>query len=803
MSKIALNLNDFKHLKSSKDSTTLQHKHGHVLNIAHRHLSKEAQEQLHALAQGGKVESNDHLASGDKKGISTQGEVVRSGDHKHAKVEASGRRDMEKHIKPKLAEGGDVTESEDQSKKSAPKVVQAQSGTGDGMSPPTPMAEGGPVQGPCKNPSCKSHGQAHPNCRCYGGMAKGGKVEHFCSKDNKHHESCKYYADGGDVPMGDDNSPAGMPDKIDDIASMKQAAKITPEEMETAQDMAAGTMGGVSDVAQGVEKGAATSLSKLPDLIEQQRAHINYLTDRMGLDSSHPLVKGANTMMNYLRDTGNKYKSSQKFADGGHVEPDDSSSDDQQDPAVNVNIQEPQQQSPGVNALGGQDMAKALGEGLAQGSQMPAQAAAPVEKMPVMQQQPPANAPIQQPPVQPETIAQAQESDDPMERFAASKLQAQDDLLKENQAFQQDLANGHIQPKTYADLFHDRSLLGKVGMIFGVMISGANAGLNGGPNAALENMNNSIKRDLEAQEQSKANAQNYLRLSQAHVMNSAQAGNLNVDTALKAKTLANMYMNQSVLHELQQQVGKLPPGSPQRAQAEQVLASVSQGVQNENYNLADRAAANQAYYKMMGFGGGSGGSGGGEGNFNAKQKAKIMVGGAQGKEMADFDIDRHIPGVAGQAERPIPEDIRNRVQAMSVLDNKGKDVLDFVQKHRGTWNPQTRAQATQKIEEMKNFYNDSIKGGALTSGRLGWYDEQFAKSPTDILSQMLGSTAKLKEMVNSNQNRRDLELKGLGFPVKSQKQSADSSSSQNQPVKGADGRMYIKSADGKFMVPVK
>jgi len=52
---------------------------------------------------------------------------------------------------------------------------------------------------PCKNPSCKSKGKPHPNCRCYGNMAEGGEVEHFCAKDRKHEPSCEYFADGGTV----------------------------------------------------------------------------------------------------------------------------------------------------------------------------------------------------------------------------------------------------------------------------------------------------------------------------------------------------------------------------------------------------------------------------------------------------------------------------------------------------------------------------------------------------------------------------------------------------------------------------
>jgi hypothetical protein len=50
MSKIAIELKDFKHVKSNETSTTLRHKEGHLLKIAHSALSPEFQSQLKALA---------------------------------------------------------------------------------------------------------------------------------------------------------------------------------------------------------------------------------------------------------------------------------------------------------------------------------------------------------------------------------------------------------------------------------------------------------------------------------------------------------------------------------------------------------------------------------------------------------------------------------------------------------------------------------------------------------------------------------------------------------------------------------
>ncbi len=47
---------------------------------------------------------------------------------------------------------------------------------GEGKDQPRKMADGGQMSAACKNPDCKSHGQSHPNCKCYGGYAEGGSV---------------------------------------------------------------------------------------------------------------------------------------------------------------------------------------------------------------------------------------------------------------------------------------------------------------------------------------------------------------------------------------------------------------------------------------------------------------------------------------------------------------------------------------------------------------------------------------------------------------------------------------------------
>ena len=363
----------------------------------------------------------------------------------------------------------------------------------------------------------------------------------------------------------------------------------------------------------------------------------------------------------------------------------------------------------------------------------------------------------------PDQAQQPQQQLTPEQEYAKAhndfKQQHLQQYAQEDAAFQHDLENGHITPETYQSMFHDKSTLGKVGTIFGLLMSGAGSGLSHQPNALLGMMDNVIKNDLAAQIQSKQNAQNYLRTNQNAILTKAHAGKLDADSALQAYALTKMQMNRTALHDQTQNVSKLPVGSPERQNAEQGLALMYGAINNDNYDIADRAASAQA---LMGMNNASGGNNP-ESGYQKSQQALRMAG---QEGLANSRDQRHIPGMQGQTSIPADK-IRDQVQAMNVMDQKGRDVLNFIHNNPvglnpKSWDPKIGATLQQKIEEMKNFYNGSIEGGALTQGRLGWYDQQFGKNARNPINQFLGSTDKLREMVNSNANRRDMLLKAYG-----------------------------------------
>lgn len=419
----------------------------------------------------------------------------------------------------------------------------------------------------------------------------------------------------------------------------------------------------------------------------------------------------------------------------------------------------------------------------------PASVAPPVAQPP--QAPPPAPAP--EPLVEP-APAEKSPQQQYQEAVQAEKQARIQEFAKQDVAWMQDLQNGHVTPKTYKDLFAEKSTLGKLGTVFGLMISGAGSGLTKGPNVLLEMMNQEINRDLDAQQKSKSNAVNYYNLSLQEIMNKAQIEQMKKTGALTeaqaketearareiARLTANAKMNRAGLQELVSYVQKLPPGSPDRKRAEESLALLYQKVDAQNFDINSIAGAADALMNM-----GSSGSEGDEAAFQQRNRGLRMAG------MGDLAQDaesKHIPGV-GQASINPTSTQRDQIQAMDTLDYKLKDLLDFAQKNKGTLSPSKRAEADQKAEELISFYNDSLKSGGLTSGRIEWLDKQMKnRNATSLFQDILGNNARYREVLNSNQERKKIALKTLGVKGKeSGEQKKDATKQSSGPADGTTG----------------
>jgi hypothetical protein len=347
------------------------------------------------------------------------------------------------------------------------------------------------------------------------------------------------------------------------------------------------------------------------------------------------------------------------------------------------------------------------------------------------------------------------------------KTAVQAHMDMEDAAFKQDLVNGHIEPKTYNSLFANMKTPEKIGTLFGLLIGGAGAGLSHQPNALLGLMQKQIDNDLDAQKQSKTNAQNFLRLSLAHEMNQANIRNLDTETNIKAQAAARQRMNWAAFHSLVLNNNKNPIGSPQRQAGDAQLAMLYPQIANENFALSDRAAAAAALSRFGNQPQGQQNYQSAEQAFQQRQKMLELSGNT---DLAKFEADRHVPGIRGQASKPVDPNIQDRVVRMNTLDNQLNNVLDAVHKYsglRGNINPRIIGPMAVKAHEAAALYNQTLDGLGMTQGRMNWLGEQIPSDPQKFMERLKGSREKLEEVAKNNRMRRDMILSGpggLGFP---------------------------------------
>lgn len=373
-----------------------------------------------------------------------------------------------------------------------------------------------------------------------------------------------------------------------------------------------------------------------------------------------------------------------------------------------------------------------------------------------------------------ETAPQAPEAVAPQAPAAPQAPQGLNpaELKQEDAAWAQDLANGHVTPKTYGDLFAKKDTLGKIGTIFGLMVSGAGSGLSHQPNALIEMMNKQISNDLEAQKASKTNATTYRDLNLKQHMNSAQiskmqkeglltdaqAKSMLADARTKSYTLARMQMNRSALHSLVLQVNKMPVGSPQRQAAEQSLALLTQGVQSENYDLADRAAAASALGNLA-FGNGTPGSKNPEGDFNKKTTALRLSGNAP---LADDATSKHIPGVEGSSSIPVSGADREKVNSGITFQRQLDDFISWTKNHSGDLNPAERKEGIAKAAAIQAAYRQASNGGVYKEGEQNFIGKIINDVPTVFLNK-IRVLPSLNAVKQESAMQLDQHLKSLGF----------------------------------------
>lgn len=147
---------------------------------------------------------------------------------------------------------------------------------------------------PCKNPNCKSVGQPHPNCRCYGDMADGGEVAHFCSQDREHDSQCEYFAEGGDAINPNEVVLDAAPPAHEEInpADVQIDPEINPDEVQIDSPSDGKYAGTAQTTAAGLEGAAQGIVGPLAPYAEMKLG-ISTPEDIAGRQKAHSYVHGA------------------------------------------------------------------------------------------------------------------------------------------------------------------------------------------------------------------------------------------------------------------------------------------------------------------------------------------------------------------------------------------------------------------------------------------------------------------------------------------------------------------------------
>lgn len=398
------------------------------------------------------------------------------------------------------------------------------------------------------------------------------------------------------------------------------------------------------------------------------------------------------------------------------------------------------------------------------------------------------------------------------------------EILQEGNAFNQDLLAGHIQPKTMHDLFEDKSTLGKVGTIFGMILSGAGSGLTHQPNMLLQMMQKQIDNDLDAQKSSASNKQNLYKLNMQHQMQQAdikrmdinnqltqaqtdatkaktpaevaeakarvgqlqaQQKQLEADTNIKTDALTKIQMNRIAVHKLSQIANSTASTPQQKADAQQTLAMLANSVDNENYDVADRAAAKSALFNKISGAAGFGQTPQGqnpEGAFQNTVQTLKMTG---NEKMADDLQSRHMPGIPGQASVPLTSEDRDRIQGSQALMGSLKRLQDFTNTHKNSIDPRVVNEGKALAAQVQGDFRMATHGGVFKIGEQNFIEQIIPSDPTQFVPT-IRILPKLDAVMKETNARNNQFLQQKGFPV--QKAAA------TQPAAAPDTKFY----NGKY-----
>lgn len=392
-------------------------------------------------------------------------------------------------------------------------------------------------------------------------------------------------------------------------------------------------------------------------------------------------------------------------------------------------------------------------------------------------------------------------------------------------AWANDLANRHIQPKTYSDLFANKDTMSQLGLAFSVLLGGIGSGLTHTQNAALGMMDKIIDRDFEAQKQSKENANNYLRTEYEHQMQlaqqkllAAQAGqipltneqikantnNINSNVLLNTQAASKNNMEIASMQHYMNLAGIMPPSQQPQAQAiidNVIKPHIIQNVQNRNAQANAQINAQSQLRNPQ--------QPDSEQQFSSTQDLLRFMGKG---DLASANEAKHVPGL-GNASLPITPNDKERINSGINFQNELQGFINWSRAHSGSLNPSERNEGQAMAAQLQAAYRNATNGGVYKEGEQNFISKIITDNPTAFFNEVR-KIPQLEAVQRESKAQLNQELKSKGIkeqpqikPTWEQKQqempskSGAQASSQAPVIVGPNGqRMTVK--NGQW-VPVQ
>ncbi len=739
MSKVALELNQFKHLKSDDKSTTLQHKDGHILTIAHDKIHPEMKSQLQALS---KVSQAAETPLQSKESV----KMANGGISHQKKAKYCAYCGGMAHSGECMADGGKVAEK-------ARKPFEM----------PKPMPESGISHQPTENKLDYTNFKKENADK-----NKQYKREEMLDKARKS------YAEGDEVTADPNQVTSQMPEQ--------QYANIP---------------------AEAPRQSDPPDLNQVPpDLVEKRKIYDKiFATSPKGVQTMPERTGGLPTDSYFFDIKGNPQTPSNIDPDvwsqteAMYTGQQQEKANKQQTQIQDMAKQNAARQAAGLAPLPPPtDMAISAPNSPADQTQeaikqpntptdLTAQNTPPVNPMNGME----AGFNTQIAGLQNQANALSNEGkmnaailnkDAENRQLALGAYQnTLNGLNREVAAHEQDIRDGYIDPNKYWTGYKapNGEMVGghsKVASAIGLILAGFNPTNN--PNAAMNMLKYQMDQSMEAQKSNLNSQHNLLRANLEQFRNMRDA-----------QDMTRIMMNDAASHQLMASAAKAQ-GPLAQAAAQQAIGPL----QREKAMLMNRIGLNQT---MLNLAQGKQGNGNPEDTGAAEHIINAMrVWDPEGAKTYSQTVVPHV----GVATEPVEPAVRQQLIGHQVLRSGLQDLQNFVNSHStklGNPLDPDYVRGQQKVQKLQAAIRESVLGTVYREGEQPLLDKFLKGNPAGLLKDFV-TKPQLQELIDSNNRDYNIKRQGAGMqPVPIQ---------QAQQFKTVNGVKYMRGPKGEA-IPVK